>query len=293
MRFSLLALALAGAAHGASLLAVDYGTDAFKAALVKPGVPFDVLINADSKRKTPAIVALRATERSFGGAAVNLVRRDDDVAMLTLLQATRFPRDTFSAVKLLLGGAATSAQAQLHRSLYPAAGPPATTTRGSPALSSSTTSYAVEEVLAMQLAYAKETAEGVAGEQVREALVTVPSWFGQSERVAVLDAVELAGLRCIGLVNDGTAGLSCFPLSSALTPYSGRQLRHDAHLSPDAVVPPHVRLWRRLSADDPRFAQVCAPARPSVPRRQADPAERDLPRRPRRRLRHERRRFRL
>lgn len=59
----------------ASLLAIDYGTDGFKAALVKPGVPFDVLINKDSKRKTPSIVALRGEDRSFGGEAANLVRR--------------------------------------------------------------------------------------------------------------------------------------------------------------------------------------------------------------------------
>ncbi len=58
----------------------------------------------------------------------------------------------------------------------------------------------------MQLGYAKEMAEQAAGEPVREVVITVPSWFGQSERKAMLDAVELAGLRSIGLVNDGTAG---------------------------------------------------------------------------------------
>lgn len=57
----------------ASLLAIDYGTDGFKASLIKPGVPFDVLINKDSKRKTPSIVTLRGEERSFGGEAANLV----------------------------------------------------------------------------------------------------------------------------------------------------------------------------------------------------------------------------
>lgn len=58
----------------------------------------------------------------------------------------------------------------------------------------------------MQLAYAKEVADETAGESVRDTVVTVPGWFSQSERQAVLDAVELAGLRSIGLVNDGAAG---------------------------------------------------------------------------------------
>lgn len=67
-------LLLISSTSAASLLAIDYGTDAFKAALVKPGVPFDVLINTDSKRKTPSLVALRGEDRSFGGEASNLVR---------------------------------------------------------------------------------------------------------------------------------------------------------------------------------------------------------------------------
>ena len=65
---------LASPVAGASLLAIDYGTDGFKASLVKPGVPFDVLINKDSKRKTPSLVTLRGEDRSFGAEAANLVR---------------------------------------------------------------------------------------------------------------------------------------------------------------------------------------------------------------------------
>lgn len=53
-------------------------------------------------------------------------------------------------------------------------------------------------------------AEEVAGEKVWETVISVPAWFGVGERMAVLDAVELAGLRSIGLVNDGTAGLFPF-----------------------------------------------------------------------------------
>lgn len=63
----------------------------------------------------------------------------------------------------------------------------------------------------MQFGYAKEMAEETAGEVVRDAVVTVPGWFGQAERHAVVDAMDLVGLRCVGLVNDGTAGaFLCF-----------------------------------------------------------------------------------
>ena len=60
----------------------------------------------------------------------------------------------------------------------------------------------------MQFAYAKEMAEELAGEIVRDCVLTVPAWFGHGERMAVLDGLELAGLRSIALVNDGTAGMS-------------------------------------------------------------------------------------
>ncbi|KAI5474325.1 protein of heat shock protein Hsp70 family [Pseudohyphozyma bogoriensis] len=200
-------LALLPPSFAASLLAVDYGTDSFKASLVKPGVPFDVLINKDSKRKTPALLTIRGEDRSFGGEAANL--------------ATRFPQFTFSSIKLLLGHPSTHPQAALHNSLYNT--PPSTTARGSPAISS----YPVEEILAQQLVYAKEMAEEAAGESVRDTVITVPAWFGQSERQAVLDAIELAGLRSIGLVNDGTAAAVNYAMTRTFAPEPTYHLLYD------------------------------------------------------------------
>lgn len=58
----------------ASLLAIDYGTDSFKASLVKPGVPFDVLLTKEGKRKIQTLVSIRGEDRFVGGDAANLVR---------------------------------------------------------------------------------------------------------------------------------------------------------------------------------------------------------------------------
>lgn len=57
----------------ASVLAIDYGTDWTKASLVKPGVPFDVLLNKDSKRKIHSSVGWNRDDRLFGGDAFNIV----------------------------------------------------------------------------------------------------------------------------------------------------------------------------------------------------------------------------
>jgi hypoxia up-regulated 1 len=57
----------------ASVLAIDYGTDFTKVSLMKPGVPFDVVLNRDSKRKMSSSVAWKGEERLFGGDAVAIV----------------------------------------------------------------------------------------------------------------------------------------------------------------------------------------------------------------------------
>lgn len=58
----------------ASVLAIDYGADFIKVSLMKPGVPFDVLLNRDSKRKIQSSIAWKGDERLFGTDAVNIVR---------------------------------------------------------------------------------------------------------------------------------------------------------------------------------------------------------------------------
>ena len=58
----------------AAILAIDYGSEWIKASLVKPGTPFDVLLNKDSKRKIQASVGWKREDRVFGQDAFSLVR---------------------------------------------------------------------------------------------------------------------------------------------------------------------------------------------------------------------------
>lgn len=57
----------------ASVLAIDYGADWIKASLMKPGVPFDVLLNKDSKRKIQSTVGWKRNDRLFGSDAAAIV----------------------------------------------------------------------------------------------------------------------------------------------------------------------------------------------------------------------------
>lgn len=57
----------------AAVMSIDYGTEWFKVGLIKPGMPLDVALNKDSKRKTQSVVTIRHDERIYGGDAVSLV----------------------------------------------------------------------------------------------------------------------------------------------------------------------------------------------------------------------------
>lgn len=59
----------------AAVMSIDYGTDWFKVGLIKPGMPLDVALNKDSKRKTQSVVTIRHDERIYGSDAVSLVKK--------------------------------------------------------------------------------------------------------------------------------------------------------------------------------------------------------------------------
>lgn len=57
----------------AATVAVDYGSAFYKAVLVKGGRNVDIVLNRDSKRKTPAVITIRGDERIYGSDAINIV----------------------------------------------------------------------------------------------------------------------------------------------------------------------------------------------------------------------------
>ena len=70
----------------------------------------------------------------------------------------------------------------------------------------SETFYSPEELLGMVLSKCKDYAQDFARQPVREAVITVPPYFNQAERRAVLNAAELADIKVLQLMNTNTAG---------------------------------------------------------------------------------------
>jgi len=183
----------------AAVVGIDLGTEWFKGVLVKPGVPMEIVLNRETKRKTASVVTLHDNQRFFGEDALSM--------------STKFPKDTFFDLLGLLGRKYDDEIATKYRSRYPnkmVADPDL----GTVAFEVSNGEvYSVEELVGMILAHAREQAEYMANETVLNAVITVPPFFDQTERQAVLDAAEIAGLRVLSLLNVDTAAALNFGMA--------------------------------------------------------------------------------
>ncbi|WVQ78425.1 hypothetical protein IAT38_000511 [Cryptococcus sp. DSM 104549] len=197
---SLLLLLLAPAIQ-AAVLAIDYGAEFTKLSLVKPGVPFDVVLDKDSKRKIQSVVGWKREDRVFGSEAK--------------MAATRFPDTHFPYVKPLLG-----ASGEHPLPIYPTS--PTLTDDGvlifphpslpshiTPAPTSTSGVWTPTALLAHQLSYFRHLAEslhpaGSPPETISQVIVTVPAWWSPAQRKAYRDALELQGLSCLAMIGEGT-----------------------------------------------------------------------------------------
>ncbi|ORZ14632.1 Hsp70 protein-domain-containing protein [Absidia repens] len=175
----------------AAVMSIDYGTEWFKVGLIKPGMPLDVALNKDSKRKTQSVVTIRHDERIYGSDAVSL--------------AGRFPHLTYFNLKSILAKPYNDQHAEEYRRRF-VNDMQLDDHRDMPFfLHNNTDQLAVEELIAYQFQNAKKQASDTAGENVKDAVITVTPFATQHERQAILDAAELAGLNVLCLMHDETA----------------------------------------------------------------------------------------
>ena len=209
---SLLALVLlftSTASAASAVLGIDLGTEYLKAALVKPGIPLEIVLTKDSKRKELAAVAFKPSksgalpagsypERFYGGDAV-------------ALQA-RFPGDVYPNLKWLLGVQSDTGVVGEWKGRYPAVevkgGERGTVEVGSKIFGEEKDrSYSVEELLAMELKNVRENAKVLAGKgsEIEDVVFTVPPFYTVEERRALEVAAKLAGLKVLSVISDGLA----------------------------------------------------------------------------------------
>ncbi|XP_040281442.1 hypoxia up-regulated protein 1 isoform X6 [Bufo bufo] len=187
-----LVILLPSQTESVAVMSVDMGSEWMKIAIVKPGVPMEIVLNKESRRKTPCAVALKDNERLFGDNAVGM--------------AAKNPRVTMRYFQDLLGKRAENPQVESFRNRFPEYNVVKDEERGTVLFKlSEELTYTPEELLAMMLNYSRILAEEFAEQTIKDIVITVPAFFNQAERRSVLQAAKLAGLKVLQLINDNTA----------------------------------------------------------------------------------------
>ena len=173
----------------AKVLGIDLGTTNSCVSVMEGGAP-QVLANREGSRTTSSIVAFA---------------EDGDrlVGQIAKRQAITNPQNTVFAVKRLIGRKFDSEEVRRAKEVLPYTVVPSE--NGDVSLQIRERAYSPEEISAFILQEIKAFAEEAMGQQITEAVVTVPAYFNDSQRQATRDAGRIAGLEVLRILNEPTA----------------------------------------------------------------------------------------
>lgn len=184
----------------AKVIGIDLGTTNSCVAIMDGSQP-RVIENAEGARTTPSIVAYTDDERLVGQPAKR--------------QAVTNPSNTIFAVKRLIGRRVVDAEVQKDKNLVPYdivdGG------NGDAWVGVHGEKFSPAQVSAVILQKMKETAESYLGEEVTQAVITVPAYFNDAQRQATKDAGRIAGLEVLRIINEPTAAALAYGLDKKET----------------------------------------------------------------------------
>ena len=183
----------------AKVIGIDLGTTNSCMAFIEAGQPV-VIPNREGGRTLPSIVAFSEQGDRLVG---NLAKR----------QAVTNPSNTVYAVKRLIGRKFADQMVEQAQQVLPYA--LAEAPNGDVRVKARDREYSPQEISAFILAELKKSAGEYFGEEVSEAVVTVPAYFSDPQRQATKDAGRIAGLEVLRIINEPTAACLAFNLEEA------------------------------------------------------------------------------
>ena len=169
------------------IIGIDLGTTNSCVAVMEGNEP-TVIINSEGKRTTPSVVAFTDNgERKIGDPAKR--------------QAITNPNKTIFSIKRFMGEPYDRVQNEISRVPYKVV----RGDNGTARVDIDGRLYSPQEISAMILQKMKKTAEDYLGQEVTEAVITVPAYFSDSQRQATKEAGEIAGLKVKRIINEPTA----------------------------------------------------------------------------------------
>ncbi len=172
-----------------AVIGIDFGTTNSCAAILQGDEPA-IIVNAEGERVTPSVVAIgRNGDRLIGNAAKR--------------QAIVNPENTIFSVKRFIGRPFHSGPIQEYVKRFPFK--ITESPKGDVRFDASGKKFSPEELSAMILTKIKAEAESFLGEEVKQAVITVPAYYDDRQRSATKDAGKIAGLDVLRLINEPTA----------------------------------------------------------------------------------------
>ncbi len=179
------------------IIGIDLGTTNSCVSVLEGNEPI-VIANSEGKRTTPSVVAfVDGGERKVGDPAKR--------------QAITNPTKTIYSIKRFMGETYDKSQAETERVPFNLA----KGDNNTPRVDIDGRLYTPQEISAMILQKMKKTAEDYLGQEVTEAVITVPAYFNDAQRQATKEAGEIAGLKVRRIVNEPTAASLAYGLDKS------------------------------------------------------------------------------
>lgn len=170
------------------IIGIDLGSTLSEVAIMEGGQP-TILVNDEGSRTTPSVISFSdKDERKVGAAAKR--------------QAITNPKGTVNLIKRFMGGTYDEVKDNVTHVQYDVVNKD-----GYPRVTVGDREYSPEELSAMILTKMKQTAEAYLGEEVTEAVITVPAYFNDAQRDATKKAGEIAGLNVRRIIAEPTAAI--------------------------------------------------------------------------------------